>query len=169
MLAVSVMAMGGVPTASAFSLGFAAAPAAGRPLLAVDSAAAGSRLCSISATAASNPPALFADTGDSPALNADGAGKEQSAAYEAVDWSFLDAAFLITCPSTDGSNPRLQKAMTQLQAVGLSDRTEVREFATDDEDRIRGCYTSHITVLEEAAARFATRPEIGRASCRERV
>jgi len=70
----------------------------------------------------------------------------------------LDACFLITCPSADGSNPRLETAMAQLRAVGLADRTEVREFGTDDEDRIRGCYTSHVTVLEEASARFAARP-----------
>jgi hypothetical protein len=34
----------------------------------------------------------------------------------------------------------------------------VREFATDDQDRMRGCYNSHISVLAEAQARFADRP-----------
>jgi hypothetical protein len=34
----------------------------------------------------------------------------------------------------------------------------VREFATDDQDRVRGCYNSHIAVLAEAQARFADRP-----------
>merc|ERR1719247_1251743 len=52
-----------------------------------------------------------------------------------VDWSFIDAAFLITCPQADGTNPRLDRAWRQLQAVGLDARTEVREFGTDDEDR----------------------------------
>lgn len=75
-----------------------------------------------------------------------------------VDWGFLDAAYLITCPAPDGSNPRLDSARIQLDAVGLGSLTEVREFGTDDEDRIRGCYTSHISVLEEAQARFADRP-----------
>jgi hypothetical protein len=75
-----------------------------------------------------------------------------------VDWSFIDAAYLITCPQADGSNPRLASAWRQLEAVGLAPLTEVAEFGTDDEDRIRGCYTSHITVLEAAAARFADRP-----------
>ena len=68
-----------------------------------------------------------------------------------VDWSFIDAAYVITCPQPDGQNPRLDTAWKQLEAVGLASRTEVCEFGTDDEDRIRGCYTSHITVLEKAA------------------
>ena len=82
------------------------------------------------------------------------------AALPSVDWSFIDAAFLITCPQADGSNPRLERAWRQLEAVGLDARTEVREFGTDDDDRIRGCYTSHIAVLEEAAQRFAGRDEL---------
>lgn len=75
-----------------------------------------------------------------------------------VDWSFIDAAYVITCPQADGSNPRLDRAWSQLQAVGLDTRCEVAEFQPDDEDRIRGCYTSHISVLEAAAARFADKP-----------
>ncbi len=74
-----------------------------------------------------------------------------------IDWSFIDAAFLITCPNADGSNPRLDKAWRQIEQVGLADLTEVREFGTDNEDRVRGCYTSHITVLSEAEKRFADR------------
>jgi len=38
------------------------------------------------------------------------------------------------------------------------DRVEVRTFARDDGDRIRGCYTSHIAVLQEAAERLADSP-----------
>ena len=76
-----------------------------------------------------------------------------------VDWSFIDAAYLITCPQADGRNPRLDTAWRQLEAVGLGPLTSVREFGTDDEDRVRGCYTSHISVLEEAAKRFADVPE----------
>lgn len=93
-----------------------------------------------------------------PELKLPGLPSGTSEDMPAIDWSFLDACFLITCPSSDGGNPRLHRAMTQLQAVGLADLTEVRSFATDDDDRIRGCYTSHVTVLEEAAARFADRP-----------
>jgi len=75
-----------------------------------------------------------------------------------IDWSFLDACYVITCPQADGSNPRLDTAMEYLEEVGLKDLAEVREFSTDDEDRIRGCYNSHISVLAEAEKRFADRP-----------
>ena len=76
-----------------------------------------------------------------------------------VDWSkLLDAAYLITCPQPDGTNPRLDTAWKQVEAVGLAGITEVCEFGTDDDDRIRGCYTSHISVLEAAEKRFADRP-----------
>ena len=109
----------------------------------------------------------------------------------ASDWSFIDAAYLITCDEDDGSNPRLgqarwdppsaravsvsspdprppppltprvctlTQALSTLADVGLRDRVEVRTFARDDGDRIRGCYTSHIAVLEEAAERLADSP-----------
>jgi len=75
-----------------------------------------------------------------------------------IDWSFLDAVFLITCPKPDGSNPRLETALKSLNELGLGELCEVREFATDDQDRVRGCYNSHIAVLAEAQARFADRP-----------
>ena len=45
--------------------------------------------------------------------------------------------------------------MANPEAVGLDSKTEVCEFGTDDDDRIRGCYTSHISVLEKAEAAFA--------------
>jgi len=73
---------------------------------------------------------------------------------EAADWSFLDACYVITCPSPDGTNPRLARARESLAEVGLNSMAEVREFQPDDEDRVRGCYTSHIAVLEEAERRF---------------
>jgi len=66
----------------------------------------------------------------------------------------VDAAFIISCPNADGSNPRLAGIRPLLAEVGLGDRVEVREFPKDDNDRIRGCYTSHIAVLEEAQRRF---------------
>ena len=50
-----------------------------------------------------------------------------------MDWSFIDAAYLITCPGPDGANPRLDTAWKQLQAVGLDSKTEVCEFGTDDD------------------------------------
>ena len=72
----------------------------------------------------------------------------------AADWSFLDATYVITCPAADGTNPRLDNARRTLSEVGL-DEFEPCEFQPDDEDRVRGCYTSHIAVLEEAERRFA--------------
>lgn len=74
-------------------------------------------------------------------------------AYKKVskyDWSFIDKTYLITCPNADPGSTRLNKARRILDSVGLLDRVEVKEFQTDDEDRIRGCYTSHITVMKDA-------------------
>ena len=56
-------------------------------------------------------------------------------------WDFVDSVFLITCPSADGSNERLQRAQEVLTSVGLGNCVEVREFDRDDTDRVRGCYT----------------------------
>ena len=52
----------------------------------------------------------------------------------------------------------LTQALSTLGDIGLRDRVEVRTFARDDGDRIRGCYTSHIAVLQEAAERLADSP-----------
>eukprot|EP00967_Tisochrysis_lutea_P062652 scaffold80528_cov34-Tisochrysis_lutea.AAC.2 len=73
-----------------------------------------------------------------------------AAADAKIDWSFLDGAYMITCPDADGSNPRLNRVKPALDEVGLGDLVTVREFDKDNEDRIRGCYTSHIAVLQEA-------------------
>ena len=62
-------------------------------------------------------------------------------------WDFVDSVFLITCPSADGSR-RLQRSRGAA-SVGLGNCVEVREFDRDDTDRARGCYTSHIAVLQE--------------------
>jgi hypothetical protein len=66
------------------------------------------------------------------------------------DWSFLDGVYLITCPNVDPNGMRLKRAMGILDDVGLADRVQVKQFDTDDENRIRGCYTSHISVLSSA-------------------
>jgi len=87
------------------------------------------------------------------------ASAASSAAVQRLDWSELvDAAYVITCPDADGSNSRLDRAMGMLRDVGLADRTQVCEFARDDGDRVRGCYSSHISVLQEAKRRFPTGP-----------
>lgn len=56
---------------------------------------------------------------------------------------------MITCPNGDPGGERLKRSNKILTNVGLSDKIEVREFETDDEDRIRGCYNSHIEVYKE--------------------
>ena len=68
----------------------------------------------------------------------------------ALDWSFVDAAYLITCPNADPESARLKGASAILSDLGLAAKVEIKEFDTDDEDRIRGCYTSHISVMKDA-------------------
>ena len=65
-----------------------------------------------------------------------------------LDWSFLDGVYLITCPNADPGGERIEKAKEILGSVGLLDKLEVKEFATDDENRIRGCYTSHLKTMK---------------------
>ena len=71
-----------------------------------------------------------------------------------LDWSFVDAVYLITCPNADPGSVRLNNAKDILSGLGLMDKVEIKEFETDDEDRIRGCYTSHISVLQDAIAKM---------------
>jgi hypothetical protein len=61
-------------------------------------------------------------------------------------WDFVDDVFLIT--TTQKENSRLDRTKEQLEKVNLWDRVKVRTFKPDDADRVRGCYTSHIAVLE---------------------
>ena len=73
-----------------------------------------------------------------------------STATGELDWSFVDAVYLITCPNADPGSVRLNTAKGILSDLGLMDKVEIKEFETDDDDRIRGCYTSHISVLKDA-------------------
>ena len=66
-----------------------------------------------------------------------------------LDWSFIDGVYLITCPNADADGSRISEAKSILDNSGLLDRLQVREFDTDDENRIRGCYTSHISVMQD--------------------
>lgn len=81
-----------------------------------------------------------------------GGGKKQQG--EELDWSFLDAAYLITCPNADPGSARLTRTLGILSDLGLSDIVEIKTFDTDDEDRIRGCYDSHIAVMREALGKI---------------
>lgn len=55
-----------------------------------------------------------------------------------------------------------------LVQVQLWNKVNVRTFKTDDEDRVRGCYTSHIAVLKEIREKFKNQNNYqvgGAASC----
>ena len=78
----------------------------------------------------------------------------------ALDWSFLDGVYLITCPNADPGGERLEKATGILNEVGLLDLVEIKSFDTDDEDRIRGCYTSHISVYKDILATISKQTTI---------
>lgn len=73
-----------------------------------------------------------------------------------ADWSFLDGVYLITT-SLDG-NQRLEHTKGQLIDVGLWDCVNAKVFPPDNEDRVRGCYTSHIAVLEEISIKYKNKP-----------
>lgn len=67
----------------------------------------------------------------------------------ALDWSFLDAVYLIHCPNGDTDRTRIQATKSILDGVNLLDSVTIKEFETDDEDRVRGCYTSHVSVFRD--------------------
>lgn len=67
----------------------------------------------------------------------------------ALDWSFLDGVYLVHCPNGDIDGSRMESSRETLSNVNLLDKLQVKEFDTDDEDRIRGCYTSHLTVYRD--------------------
>jgi len=65
----------------------------------------------------------------------------------AYDWTAVDKVVMITC---DVQGPRLKASREALKSFNLDGVLEVRQFEPDPEDKIRGCYMSHVTVLEEA-------------------
>lgn len=75
---------------------------------------------------------------------------EDSSIVTSFDWSFIDRVYLITCPNADPGQKRLEQAKQVLEEANLWHLVQVKSFDTDDEDRIRGCYSSHISVLEDA-------------------
>jgi hypothetical protein len=66
-----------------------------------------------------------------------------------ADWSFIDGVYLITCPNADPGGERVEKTKGILRDAGLLEKLQIKDFDTDDENRIRGCYTSHISVLRD--------------------
>jgi len=79
-----------------------------------------------------------------------GADDASTTVPKALDWTFLDGIYIITCPNADPGSARLNEAKRLLSQVNLLEELQVKSFATDDEDRIRGCYTSHISVIRDA-------------------
>jgi len=76
-----------------------------------------------------------------------------------LNWDFLDAVYVITCPNADVGRKRQAQTKEILDEVGMStslgrNKVLIREFLTDDEDRVRGCYTSHISIMQDAKRRI---------------
>lgn len=70
----------------------------------------------------------------------------------ALDWSFLDSVYLIHCPNGDTDGTRIKSTKSILDDINLLESVTIKEFETDDEDRVRGCYTSHVSVFRDALA-----------------
>ena len=75
------------------------------------------------------------------------------------DWDFLNDVFLITT-SNSPENTRLTRTMEELNSCNLRDKVIIKQFAIDNEDRIRGCYTSHMKVLREIQAKLRKNPSL---------
>jgi len=81
-----------------------------------------------------------------------------------LDWSFLDSIYLIHCPNGDTDGTRIKSTKNIFDELNLLDSVVIKEFETDDEDRVRGCYTSHISVFRdiiEADSRQSSRMSSG--------
>ncbi len=77
------------------------------------------------------------------------ARSESSTSKAALNWSFLDDVYLIHCPNGDVDGSRIKSTKSILDEVNLLDTVRIKEFETDDEDRVRGCYTSHVSVFRD--------------------
>ena len=73
-----------------------------------------------------------------------------------ISWDFIDGVYLIT--TTQPNNIRLENTQKELQSVNLwNNKINIRTFKPDDEDRVRGCYISHISVLKEIQQLYNTK------------
>eukprot|EP00536_Pseudo-nitzschia_multiseries_P010917 jgi/Psemu1/27385/gm1.27385_g len=87
-----------------------------------------------------------------------------AATTTSLEWSFLDSVCLIHCPNGDVDGSRIKSTRNILDDINLLDSTTIKEFDTDDEDRVRGCYTSHVSVfrdLLEPNSRRSSAPALG--------
>jgi hypothetical protein len=78
-----------------------------------------------------------------------------------ADWSFVDSIYLITTTPPTSDSSRLDRTRAQLEKVGMwgGGKVQVRTFEPDDEDRVRGCYTSHMNVLMDVKKSFVGRDD----------
>ena len=70
-------------------------------------------------------------------------------------WNSFDAVYLITTTVSDPM--RLDRTKAELESVNLWQKVRVRTFEPDDQDRVRGCYTSHMKILDEAQKTFRSK------------
>mmetsp|Transcript_19206 Transcript_19206/g.47819 ORF Transcript_19206/g.47819 Transcript_19206/m.47819 type:complete len:409 (-) Transcript_19206:54-1280(-) len=89
------------------------------------------------------------DNNENSSLSATSTSTTTSAA---LDWSFLDSVYLIHCPNGDTDGTRIKSTKSILDDINLLESVTIKEFETDDEDRVRGCYTSHVSVFRDALA-----------------
>mmetsp|Transcript_14580 Transcript_14580/g.40513 ORF Transcript_14580/g.40513 Transcript_14580/m.40513 type:complete len:428 (-) Transcript_14580:1709-2992(-) len=95
------------------------------------------------------PVALHESVGESFVDNIDRDDASSSVTTTPLDWSFLDSVCLIHCPNGDVEGSRIKSTRNILDDINLLDATTIKEFETDDEDRVRGCYTSHVSVFKD--------------------
>ena len=81
-----------------------------------------------------------------------------SSTSPAVDWSFLDAVYLITASPNGKPASRVETVRIELEKAGLWDKTLVKAFKTDDEDRVRGCCKSTVSSPSLLHSRFSRPP-----------
>lgn len=79
--------------------------------------------------------------------------QKQPVVVDNTGWKFIDDIYIIT--TTQQDNQRLEKTLTELDKVGIiRERISIRTYAPDDEDRVRGCYNSHISILKEVYKKY---------------
>uniref|UniRef100_A0A6V2MJ68 Uncharacterized protein n=1 Tax=Ditylum brightwellii TaxID=49249 RepID=A0A6V2MJ68_9STRA len=105
-------------------------------------------------TSAMQPLSMAVSAPSAPSVSSSSALSEEaiktsSSSVSPYNWSSIDSVYLITCPNGDPDSKRITRAKQILSDVGLIDKVTVKEFETDDEDRIRGCYTSHLSVMRD--------------------
>eukprot|EP01038_Epipyxis_sp_PR26KG_P014984 gene14984-20157_t len=84
----------------------------------------------------------------------------QSSGTSNVDlsqWDFIDDIFLIT--TKQDNNQRLDRTQAEIASATeeLWNKIKIRKFDVDKEDKVRGCYTSHIKVIEEINKLYGNR------------